>query len=200
MRKEDNIDFDNICPSLSQNDILFVVTPSNNVRNGMPMIRSKMVIIDSAYGINLPLTRVLLDNMNINKLFIHSINLSNDITHEEFIIKSDNSFIIYSEIGINHFIHTLSQPNSDFLKWNKYSLYILRDGSYSDVKYIFSLIGESGVFLSIKSDQKSHVLNNLELRLSCYLLAMNNLDYEFVSSKNVINYLAKYKYLPSGNK
>lgn len=86
------------------------------------------------------------------------------------------------------------EQSSLFYGWNPNSLYILRDGTYKDMKYILSLVG---IDLRRGASQKSQVLSPLDFRLSSYLMAMYNVNYKVISSSNVLNKLLKKNYLPN---
>jgi hypothetical protein len=79
---------------------------------------------------------------------------------------------------------------------NPNALYILRDGNFTDFKYILRHVGEFGVNLGRGNGQKTHLVSPLELRLSSYLMAMCNFNYKLTYSLNSFNELKKDQYLP----
>lgn len=156
----------------------------------------KMIVINDSSEINLSNLTYVLDNMNINKLIIFSINLTNQIQLEKFVLNGDHTELVYIEIGVQDFITFIEENPKQFWDVNRNALYVLRDGSYTDVKYILSQVGEFGLNLGRGGSQKSHVMSPLELRLSSYIMAMFDFDYKRISTSNLFNSLSKSRYLP----
>lgn len=137
-----------------------------------------------------------LGDMFVNSTFIFSINLREDIMQEIFYIKAGNLSITYIEIGVNHFIEMYTKNPLRFYVLNKKALYILRNGTYFDLNYILSHIGEYGINLGRGGSQKSHIISPLELRFMSYLMAMYNFDFKYILNLNTFNVLPKLRYLP----
>lgn len=140
----------------------------------------------------------LLDNMNLDKLYIFSI-IVDDKFNCNIIELEQGSNVIYIEIGIHSFIEGfLNSPHHNFWEHNKKSLYILRDGNYSDINELFSIIQEDKYKLVRGSSQKAHLVSSVDFRLSCYMLILCNLNYGKASYENSsFHYLSKDRYLPS---
>lgn len=128
-------------------------------------------------------------------LKIISINLSLDVKNEVFKFKKSPN-VIYLEIGIKSFIQFLEISLYAFKTWNKSTLYILRYGTYRDMKYILSQIGNHGFNLGRGSSQKAHVFSPLEVRLSFYMMAMLGWNYKDNLNQNTFDALSKDLYLP----
>lgn len=177
-------------------DPIFVFTINNsNYKNNMTNFIGKMAVLSNNSPINLSsLPGVVLKGMSIDLLNIFSINLTNKFDYYTFII-DEWSTVRYIEIGVISFIELMTKQSELFFRWNPYSLYILRDGNYRDMKYILSQVGK-GINLGRGGSQKSQVLSPLDLRLSSYLMAMYNSNYKEVSSSNMFNKLFKREYLP----
>lgn len=135
--------------------------------------------------------------MNLDTLYICSIII--DETFEcEILELEEPCKVVYMEIGIRFFMERLlDNPDHDFWKYNKNTLYILRNGNYSDLKEIFTVIQEEKVNVVRGSSQKSHIVSPIDLRLSCYLMMLYNMDYSKVANSNSFNILTKDRYLPS---
>lgn len=155
-----------------------------------------MIVINNTSEINLSSLTYVLDNMNINRLVIFSINLTNQIHMEKFVLNGDYTELVYIEIGVEQFIEYISENPKEFWDVNRDTLYVLRDGSYTDVKYILSQVGEFGLNLGRGGSQKSHIMSPLELRLSSYIMAMFDFNYRTVLHANQFNCLSKERYLP----
>jgi len=155
-----------------------------------------MIILSETIEVNFISLSKILKYMNIDKLHLFSIDKSN--SKEVFTINEGGCNIDFLEIGIENFIHYLNPPvlDFDFRDYNKNSLYILRNGSYIDIKNLFTLIQNNTVNLGRGGSQKSHMISPLDYRLSAYLMAICKLDYKLFSSLNTFNYVEKYRYLP----
>lgn len=156
-----------------------------------------MVIINENLDINLYKLSKLLTYINIQHLNIISVHKS-EFT-EKFIIQPWAK-VVYVEASRTTFLDILNNPNNDnnsnFLQYNKDTLYVLRNGSYIDVKGLVTKINGYNVDVGRGGSQKSHILSPLDFRLSCYLMAMYNFDYNLISSLNTFNFLTKNRYLP----
>ena len=81
------------------------------------------------------------------------------------------------------------------MDFNKDSLFIVRGGNWIDIKNLFATINNQNVNVGRGGSQKAHALSPLDLRLSCYLMAMFNFDYKLISKLNSFNILTKDRYL-----
>lgn len=185
--------------SFGINDILFILTVNNgSYKENTTTLTGKIIIINENLDINLYNLSKLLSNINIQHLNIISIHNSK-IDNEKFEIDS-LSKVIYIEANINTFLNILNNTNpnsnSGFLQYNKDTLYVLRNGSYIDIKRLITKIDGYDVDIGRGGGQKSHMLSPLDFRLSCYLMAMYNFDYHLISSLNTFNFISKDRYLP----
>lgn len=98
-------------------------------------------------------------------------------------------------MNIEEFMKLINSENINFLEYNKKSLYILRKGNFLDIKNIFSNINKCRVNLGRGGSQKAHILSPLDIRLSTYLMAMFNFDYNLINSLNTFNSISKDRYL-----
>lgn len=137
--------------------------------------------------------------INLNKLYIFSINLDND-TFEYKISEVDYPCKVrYIEIGFKYFTDNILKnvDKFDFLDYNTYSLYILRGGYYCDIREMITEIGDNEVYIARGSSQKAHAVSPIDFRLSCYLLILCNMDYNKFTKINSFNYMNKNRYLPT---
>lgn len=181
-------------------DTLLVTTVNKgniiNKQNKPVNTIGKMLVVFEKTEINLTRLLLKLGDISVNSTYIFSINLREDIKQETFYIKSGMLSITYIEIGVNHFIEMLTINPLRFYFINKKALYILRDGTYSDLNYILSHIGKHGINLGRGGSQKAHIMSPLELRFMAYLMAMYNFDFRYIYSLNTFNVLPKLRYLP----
>jgi hypothetical protein len=187
--------------SVDSNDILLTLTLNNDLIEGegsLNTLIAKIIIIGETRDIELSDISETLAFMNIDKLNIVSINgfvgdIKDKINYSEV---DKYSIIKYIEVGVEDFTIFLNNPDFNFLEYNKDSLYIIRNGSYMDIKNIFKKINGCNVELGRGSSQKSHMVSPLDFRLSTYLMAMFNLNYKHISYLNTFNYISKPRYLP----
>lgn len=183
----DNFDF-----SIYRNDVIFIITPNNSINSrGVRNLVCKMIILNDLHTIYLDELGKAMPIIKVDKFNIFS--LDKNITDINSVKSSSNPDVNYIEMNADNFIKTLN--NNNFLKYNKHSLYIYRGGNFLDIKNLFFTIENCHTNVGRGSSQKAHVLSPLDLRLSTYLLAMFNFNYELVSSLNTFNSLDKRKYL-----
>ena len=77
------------------------------------------------------------------------------------------------------------------LVFNKKTLYIFRDTTYSDINYLLGFVGQDGINLVRGSGQKAHVLSALELRFMLYLKALKGNNFKSISKLNNSEVLPK---------
>ena len=74
---------------------------------------------------------------------------------EQSIFTTDKGCCIrYINLNKDKFITLINHPEQNFLHYNKYSLYILRDGNYLDIKNLFSRIDRCQINLGRGGSQK----------------------------------------------
>jgi hypothetical protein len=87
--------------------------------------------------------------------------------------------------------------NTNFWEYNRHTLYMLKNGNYLDLKEMFIKIQEDHVRLARGSNQKSHVVSPIDLRLSCYLMLLFNLNFSKLWKENSFHLIDKSRYLPT---
>lgn len=135
----------------------------------------------------------MLSIIGINRLNIFCVDEIEGIT--KTVIK-EHSEILFIELDVKKFIELLNNPEEKFLDYNKNSLYILRNSTYKDAKLIFSKINNQDINLGRGGSQKSHIISPLDFRLSSYIMAMFNFNYNYINNLNNFNCLYKDQYLP----
>jgi hypothetical protein len=152
-----------------------------------------MLIINELNYINLDELSKILAAMHLKELNIFSID---DKIETMKVIRRDNgSLISYVEMKRIDLITILNDDKTDFLDYNRYSLYILRDGGFLDIKNLFAKINGYEMNVGRGGSQKAHILSPLDFRLSSYLMAMFNFNYGLISNLNAFNSLEKDRYL-----
>jgi hypothetical protein len=92
------------------------------------------------------------------------------------------------------------EDNTNFWTHNKNTLYIIKNGNYSDIKGLFTTIQGAKVKLVRGSSQKAHMVSPIDFRLSCYLLILCKMNYKRFTLDNSFNELSKDRYLPTSDK
>jgi hypothetical protein len=153
-----------------------------------------MIIKDSMDSDLLKLSRRL-NSIKIEGLFILSIDMKGSDELNSLSI-NEPSVVHYVEMGIQKFAEILDDPSRNFIDYNKDTLYILRNGNYADIKSVLTGIQGNKVIVGRGGPQKSHIVSPIELRMSSYLLALSNFNYQYLSYLNDFNQLVKSRYLP----
>jgi hypothetical protein len=192
---------DNFKFSVGPNDILLTLTLNNNlVEDSLNTLIGKMIIIKEVSDVILSDLSVGLDFMQIDKLNI--ISISDYPTHKHnldkfnFTIINEPSVVKYAEIDVEDFIIFLNNPDLNFSEYNKNTLYIIRNGSFLDLKSLFNKINDCSINISRGSSQKSHMISPLDFRLYSYLMAMFKFNFKLVTQLNTFNSICKSRYLP----
>jgi hypothetical protein len=155
-----------------------------------------MVVVREISLIDLNELSKILNFMNIDKFNIVSVSGVKSLKEINVFVVDEPCRIVYMEMGLENFIEYLNSTEVNFLENNKNTIYIVRNGSYIDIKNVFTQIQGISVNVGRGGSQKSHVLSPLDFRLSCYLMAMFNFDFKLISYLNTFNDLPKNRYLP----
>lgn len=170
---------------------------NNNYRNKESTdLVTKMVILNNSIENTLSNIAVISRNINLGPLYIVSIIIDDKFEYEILDLEAP-SRVIYLEIGVKFFMQKmLDNEDYDFWRYNNNTLYILRDGDYSQLKDLFTIIQKQEVNIVRGSSQKSHLISPIDFRLSCYMMILCNMDYKKFRKKNGFNYISKNRYLP----
>lgn len=175
--------------------LILTINPSKyKGKEDFTYLISKITIFKDTTSINLLNLSKLLNLMNIPKLNVFSI--FSELDNVSVVTVEEPTCIKYIEIGADLFIKHINRNDLDFKDYNKNSLYIIRNGSYMDVKNIFTKINGYNSIVGRGGSQKAHMVSPLDLRLSSYLLAMFNFDHKYISGLNSFNDADKNRYLP----
>lgn len=154
-----------------------------------------MVIPNNIINSNLVQISILLEVMQLDKLYIYSIILDEQFEYTVTEVEQ----VKYIEVGFKFFMKNfLENPeNVNFWEYNKDTLYIIRNGNYSDIGKIFINIQENKFRIAKGSSQKAHMVSPMDFRLSCYLLILCNMNYKKFYSENSFNRINKERYILS---
>jgi hypothetical protein len=158
-------------------------------------LHSKMVIIRELQYINLNDLSISLSGIKVKNLNILCIDDDVKVNNVNVITSNVASKVSYTEMNSEYVIKHLNHENEDFFDYNQDTLYVLRDGNFLDIKNLFSTINHNLVNIGRGASQKAHVLSPLDIRLTGYLMAMFNFNYELISKLNAYNYIPKSRYL-----
>lgn len=187
---------DNFRFPVEPSDTLFVLARNRSYyKEGISNLISKMITIKEFKYINLDIYSDILPAFGLEELTIFSINFEGRFTIDS--IKSEKGAkILYFNMDHKMFMKFINSDDR-FLEYNKNSLYILRGGSYLDIKNIFSLVSGHKVNVCRGGSQKAHILSPLDLRLSVYMMAM--FGYKLLNYLNTFHDLSKDRYLSYTN-
>jgi hypothetical protein len=130
--------------------------------------------------------------MHVKELNIFSI--YDNIEEIKVVRRNNGSLISYIEMTREQFV-TILNSKANFSDYNIFSLYILRDGGFLDIKNLFAKVNGHEMNIGRGGSQKAHILSPLYFRLSSYLMAMFNCNYGLISNLNAFNVLGKDRYL-----
>jgi hypothetical protein len=182
---------------INSSDVIFTLNCSKDLtKDKINNLIGKIIIIREDQKIDLFEVAKLLDLMGINKLNIITIYPNDTLEKVNYIKIKEPSTIKYLEINARDFLYYLNNPSYNFLEHNKNSLYVLKEGSYLDIKNIFTKINGFDTNVGRGGSQKSHVISPIDFRLSCYLMAMFKFDYKHITYLNAFNVMDKERYLP----
>jgi hypothetical protein len=186
----DNFEF-----PINESDTIFVLTRNNsNYKEGINNLICKMVTIKALKYINLDDLSKVLHAFGIDKLTIFSINNNEDQSPINTVKSEISSEVLYIDVHYEKFIKFINS-DCDFLKMNRSTLYILRGGTFLNIKNIFSCISGYNINIGRGGSQKAHMLSPLDLRLAAYVMAMFNCKYKLFSYLNSFDDLSKDRYL-----
>lgn len=187
----DNFEF-----SIDVTDLIFVLTRNNSIYpNSINNMISKSIMIKALTNINLDALSLGLTLIKVEKLNIIDISDNCPVNNVNVVKANSNCLLNYIEINPKAFTDMMLL-DPDFLEKNKYTLYILRKGSFFNMKALFSKIQGCDVNVCRGASQKSHLLSPLAFRLSSYLMAIFDFNYKDISYLNTFSDIGKDKYLP----
>lgn len=184
--------------SLKAHDLLFTLTINRSeYKEGVIPMVAKIFIIKETVDIKLQNLSEVLNYMGISYLRLFIIDDYKEVNINTI---KEPCEINHIELNTDEFVKYLNDPEIDFLEYNMNYLYIIRNGSYIDVKYLIQKINNHDVTVGRGGSQKQHIVSPLELRFTSYLMAMFNFNYKHIASLNTFNNLNKDRYLLYINK
>lgn len=185
---------------LNSKDVLFVLTICNNSNEqNNTHLTTKMVSVNSTMKISMSNIAMYSNSLNIDILYIFSI-VINETYENEYVELKEPCNIVYIRVGLRFFLENyLENPDMNFWENNKNTLYILRNGNYSDIQKMFTIIQNTKTQIVKGNSQKSHILSPIDFRLSSYMLILCNMNYKKFNYNNSFNIVTKDKYLPLKN-
>jgi hypothetical protein len=175
---------------------LFTLTTNGtSYKENLITLISKIIMVKEYVEVNLSNLSKILGFMQMDELYIFSIDagIQSGIVNINRI--KEKSLINYIELSPEDFAQFLNIENSKFIEYNKNSLYILRNGSYIDIKNLFTKVNGCNVTVGRGGSQKAHMISPLDFRLTSYILAMFNFNSKLISSLNTFNDISKDRYL-----
>jgi hypothetical protein len=179
---------------LDMDDVLFTLTLNPSIyKENISNLISKAIVINELSYISLDELSRILAAMHIKELNI--ISIDDHLEKMKVVRRNNGSPIIYAEMTRENLVTLLNNDKTDFSDYNRYTLYILRNGGFIDIKNLFTSINGYQTNVGRGGSQKAHFLSPLDFRLSAYIMAMFNFNYGLISNLNAFNVLDKAKYL-----
>lgn len=158
-----------------------------------------MVVLNNKVENDLYNISKLLNFIDLDVFHILSI-VDNEQLEYEITKVTTPSTVLHIEVGLRFFLENfLENPNHDFWKYNKSTVYIMKNGDFSCIKQLFTQIQNTKVQIIRGGSQKSHLISPIDFRLSCYMIILFNMNYNKFSAENAFNFLSKDRYLPNSN-
>jgi len=136
--------------SIDSSDIIFTLARCNNFnKEKVNNIVSKMIVVKGFNKTNLSDMAEALSIMGISKLNVISIDTNSELNNINIIASNKDSELNYIEMHLYTFTKVLlNSEHINFWNNNKYTLYILRGGSYKDLKILFTEINNCKINLA----------------------------------------------------
>jgi NADH-ubiquinone oxidoreductase chain 5 len=103
--------------------------------------------------------------------------------------------IVFMHFKFEEWLLFVNSKQYDFTKHNNHCLYIIRNGTFKNVKKLFQLLSWKPVNIGRGSAQKSHITSDLDIRMQTYLLSMYDLNVNSVRYNNNFTNVSKSAYL-----
>jgi hypothetical protein len=183
--------------SIGLPDVLFTLTLNGKAfEKNVKHLVGKILIPRELHIFNLQDVSNALNAMKIYHLNIICIDKYNNGIVKELNIENPTS-ITYVEVGIDTFMEIIKDKEAtNFLNFNKDTLYIFKDASYVDVKNLLVNIEGFDTSVGKGSSQKAHILSPLDIRLTTYVMAIYQWDHRYINYINTFNDITKDRYLP----
>jgi hypothetical protein len=185
-------------------DFIFVLTKNRNYfGNGLTNLIIKIFFFKENYHINIFELANLLAVLNLRRLNILKIRDNDENKCIYNFLLNEPCKINYLDLNLDAFLKLLAFPSegpSNFLKYNKHSVYILKNMNFSDLKRVLTNVEGCNVDIVKGLSQKTHILSSMECRLSLYITAILNCNYSKIASLNAFNVLSKTRYIPGINR
>lgn len=174
---------------------MFLLTMNNNTYKGeYNFITTKMAMVETTIENSLFNIADLVNHMNLDSLNIFSISINNTMDYEYLELNSPSN-IKYLEMSALFFMENiLDNPDYDFWKYNLNSLYIVRNGNFSDIQEMFISVQERKTKVVKGNSVKAHMVSALDFRLSSYLMILCNMDYKLYYKGHSFNKVNKTEY------
>lgn len=165
---------DNFKFPISINDTMFTLVRNIGFNNKtINDVVSKMAIIKELRYVDLNDLSLILSHMKIKELNIFSIGNSSSIDNIVNCYRVDKgSMVNYLEFTPEQFIAYINSEDNKFLNYNGNSMYIIRSGSFIDMKNLFKVINGNHVNIGRwRGSESSHFK---PFRFKIKLLSLGN--------------------------
>jgi hypothetical protein len=177
---------------IEEGDILFTISnPNNLVKEGHNTLNIKLFYPKDFHQENYINFFRNLYELGVNKLQFLTICDSFDKEYNNPYVEGDFKVI---NILKTNFMDFINSGVYNFGDNNKYTLYLLKKGTFDQIKTLFQVADREYVINFGKGSQKSHICSDIEFRLTLYLFALYNKDFNFLRYSNNFSNLNKNQY------
>jgi NADH-ubiquinone oxidoreductase chain 5 len=183
---------------LRAGDLLVVLSSLDNFKtNKCTSIVSKLFFIKDNHKLWLNDMRSNLNIFGVKSTYVFYIGdfeQKND-TLNPTLTSYQEEFLVFMHFKYTEWLPFVNSNHYDFIKNNNHCLYIIKDGTFTDVKKLFQYINWKPVNVGRGSTQKSHITSDLDARMQTYLLSIYNLNVNSVRYNNNFSNVEKSAYL-----
>jgi hypothetical protein len=177
---------------IEEGDILFTISnPNNLVKDGRNTLNIKLFYPKDFHQENYLTFFRNLYELGVTKLQFLTICDSFDKEYNNPYVEGDFKVI---NILKTNFMDFINSGVYNFADNNKYTLYLLKKGTFAQIKALFQVADREYVINFGKGSQKSHICSDIEFRLTLYLFALYNKDFNFLRYSNNFSNLNKNQY------
>jgi hypothetical protein len=106
-----------------------------------------------------------------------------------------DELLVFMHFKYGEWLPFVNSEHYNFIKQNSRCLYIIRDGTFTDVKKLFQFLNWKPVNVGRGSTQKSHITSDLDIRMQTFLLSIYNLNVNSIRYNNDFSNVEKSSYL-----
>jgi NADH-ubiquinone oxidoreductase chain 5 len=107
----------------------------------------------------------------------------------------EDELVVFMHFKYAEWLPFVSSNQYNFIRNNNHCLYIIKNGTFTDVKKLFQYLNWKPVNVGRGSTQKSHITSDLDIKMHTYLLSIYNLNVNSIRYNNDFSNVNKSVYL-----